>query len=167
MVLCCSCFAANSEYVPCPRLFIRIRGQQLRFALRIRVFQKLAQDCRLIEWLVLVLQSGHQAAGIEIQKGLRLVVRVYLDVLIGNAFFFQCDPDALDEGAEPAGVEFKGVFGLVSLGRLESGLESWLGWDGGYFDGFKGETCCLGVEVCVRVVFAHVLLIDGLDGCRE
>jgi hypothetical protein len=106
MVLYCSCFTANSEYVPCPRLFIRIRGQQLRFALRIRVFQKLAQDCRLVERLVLVLQSGHETARVEIQKGLRLVVRVYLDILIGNAFFFQGDPDTLDEGAEPAGVEF-------------------------------------------------------------
>jgi len=95
----------NSGYVPCPRLLIRILGQQLRLAFRIRVLQKLAQDRRLIERLVLVLQSGHETAGVEIQEGLRLMVRVYLDVLIGNVFLFQCDPDALDEGAEPAGVE--------------------------------------------------------------
>jgi len=54
----------------------------------------------------MVLQSRHETAGIEIQKGLRLVVGVYFDVLIRDLFLFQGDPDALDEGTEPAGVEF-------------------------------------------------------------
>ena len=33
------------------------------------------------------------------------MVWVDLDVLVGNALFFEDGPDALDEGAEPAGVE--------------------------------------------------------------
>lgn len=46
------------------------------------------------------------------------MVGVYFDVLVGDGLFFEGDPDALDEGAEPAGVELEGVLGFVSLSLL-------------------------------------------------
>ena len=46
------------------------------------------------------------------------MVWVHFNVLVGYAFFFESDPDALDEGAEPAGVEFERIFGLVRLEML-------------------------------------------------
>ena len=33
------------------------------------------------------------------------MVGVHFDVLVGEGLFFEGDPDALHEGAEPAGVE--------------------------------------------------------------
>lgn len=46
------------------------------------------------------------------------MVGVYFDVLVGDALFFEEQPDALDEGAEPAGVELEGLLGSVGLGVL-------------------------------------------------
>jgi len=45
------------------------------------------------------------------------VVRVHFDVLVLDVPFLESDPDALDEGAEPARVELEGVFGFMGLGN--------------------------------------------------
>ena len=63
----------------------------------------------------MILERRDEAAGIQVEEGLRLVVGVDFDVLVLNTFFFEGDPNALDEGAEPAGVEFQGVGRLVGL----------------------------------------------------
>lgn len=44
--------------------------------------------------------GGHEAAGVDIEQGLRFAVGVDFNVLIGKAFVFEGDPDALDEGAD-------------------------------------------------------------------
>lgn len=46
------------------------------------------------------------------------MVWIYFDVLVWDAFLFERDPDALDEGAEPARVEFQIVLGRVCLGSV-------------------------------------------------
>jgi len=47
-----------------------------------------------------VAQGGDEAAGVDGEEGLRLLVRVDFDVLVGDALVFEGDPDALDKGAE-------------------------------------------------------------------
>lgn len=77
----------------------------MRRMIRIRFFQEFAQHCAFIERLILVLQGRYEAARVEVEEGLGFVVWVYFDVLVGDFLFFEDDPGALDEGAEPAGVE--------------------------------------------------------------
>ena len=43
------------------------------------------------------------------------MIRIDFDVLVLNLLFFECNPDALDEGTEPAAVKFKRVVSRVSL----------------------------------------------------
>jgi hypothetical protein len=95
---------------------VRIRGAQTRFGIWVCVFEKLAKHRGFVERLVVVLQCRHETARVEGEQGLRLVVRVDFDVLVWKGLFFEGDPDALNEGAEPAGVEFEGVGGGVGLG---------------------------------------------------
>lgn len=66
----------------------------------------------------MILKRGDKAAGVQVQEGLWFVIRVYFDVLVLDAFFFEHDPGALHEGTEPARVEFESVLGGVSLGML-------------------------------------------------
>jgi len=54
------------------------------------------------------------------------VVRVDFDVLVLDAFLFEGDPDALNEGAEPTGVELERVLGCVGLRLLAECLGSLL-----------------------------------------
>ena len=63
------------------------------------VFEEFADHRAFVEGLVVVLQGGDEAAGVERQEGGRFVVRVYFDVLVGDSFFFEDGPGALDEGA--------------------------------------------------------------------
>jgi hypothetical protein len=60
-------------------------------------------------------KSGDEPSRVEIQQGLRLVVGVDFNVLVLDAFFFEGDPDALDEGTKPATVELQSCGGGVSL----------------------------------------------------
>lgn len=66
---------------------------------RVGFLEELADDGRLEERFVVVLQRRDQAAGVECQEGLRLVVRVHFDILIGNLLLFQDCPGSLHEGA--------------------------------------------------------------------
>lgn len=61
------------------------------------------------------MQGGDEPARVEGEEGLGFVVGVYFDVLVGDVLFFECDPDALDEGAKPTRVEFEGVIRGVGL----------------------------------------------------
>ena len=63
------------------------------------VFEEFADHRAFVEGLVVVLQGGDEAAGIEREERLGLVVRVYFDVLVGDLFLFEDGPGALDEGA--------------------------------------------------------------------
>ena len=56
-------------------------------------------------------------AGVELEEGLSFVVGIDLDVLVWDLLFLKDKPHALDEGAEPAGVEFEGLFGLVGFDK--------------------------------------------------
>lgn len=51
------------------------------------------------------------------------MVGIDFDVLVLDALFFERDPEALDEGAEPAGVEDEGCFDGVRL-RCVSGFKN-------------------------------------------
>lgn len=51
-------------------------------------FEELADDCALVEGFVVVLQSGYQAAWVEVEERSGLVVRVDFDVLVGDFLFF-------------------------------------------------------------------------------
>lgn len=60
-----------------------------------------------------------------------LVVWVHFNVLVLNTLLFERDPDALDEGTEPARVELQIVFGGVCLGvvnKVMHTLASSLTW---------------------------------------
>jgi hypothetical protein len=50
-----------------------------------------------------VAECGDQAAWVDVEKGLRFLVRVDFDVLVRDVFVFEGDPDALDEGAGRTG----------------------------------------------------------------
>lgn len=55
------------------------------------------------------------------------MVGVYFGVLVGDFLFFEDEPNALDKGAEPAGVEFEGLVGLVGLwGFVLEGVFDWV-----------------------------------------
>ena len=84
----------------------------------VRLLEELAQNRALVERLALVLQRRYETARVQIQERLRFVVWVHFDVLVWDAFLFERDPDALDEGAEPARVEFQIVLGRVCLGSV-------------------------------------------------
>jgi len=47
-----------------------------------------------------VADCGDEATWVDVEEGLGLLVGVYLDVLVGNSFVLEGDPDALDEGAK-------------------------------------------------------------------
>jgi hypothetical protein len=97
---------------------VRIRRAQARFGIWVCVFEEFAQHHGFVERLVVVLQCRHETARVEGEQRLRLVVWVDFDVLVWEGLFFEGDPDALNEGAEPAGVEFEGVRGGVGLAFL-------------------------------------------------
>lgn len=69
---------------------------------RKRFFEELTEHRALVQRLLLVLQCWDEAARIEIEQRFWFVVRVYFYVLVLDSFFFERDPDALYEGAEPA-----------------------------------------------------------------
>jgi hypothetical protein len=46
-----------------------------------------------------VADGGNEAAGVDVEEGLRLFVGVDLDVLVGDLLVFEGYPYALDEGA--------------------------------------------------------------------
>ena len=62
-------------------------------------FEEFADHCAFVQRFVVVLQGGDEAAGVQGQEGGGLVVGVYLDVLVGDLFFLEDGPGALDEGA--------------------------------------------------------------------
>lgn len=105
-------------------LLIRVLGVQLRAVVRIGLLEEVDDDGRLVERLAVVLERRHQAARVELEQRLRLVVRVDLDVLEGDPLLLENHPDALDEGAEPAGVECERCGALVGCWRWKvvSGL---------------------------------------------
>lgn len=111
----------------------------MRVVVAVDVLQELEDDVALVEGLVVVLERGHEPARVELEQRGRLVVGVDFDVLVGDLLFFQHQPDALHEGAEPAGVE---------LERLRGGV-------GGH--GFGGETggSVVDVGVGVAVLLSH------------
>lgn len=43
-------------------------------------------------------EGGDEAARVDFEEGLRFLVRVDFDVLVGDVLEFEGDPDALDEG---------------------------------------------------------------------
>lgn len=63
------------------------------------VFEELANHRAFVQGLGVVLESRDEAAGVEGEEGLGLVVGVYFDVLVGDSLFFEDGPGALDEGA--------------------------------------------------------------------
>jgi hypothetical protein len=46
-----------------------------------------------------VAQRGDEAARVDGEEGGGFAVGIYFDVLVGEEFVFEGDPDALDEGA--------------------------------------------------------------------
>lgn len=64
-----------------------------------RVFEEFADDGAFVERFIVVLQGGDEAARVESEEGLGLVVGVDFDVLVGDFFLFEDGPGALDEGA--------------------------------------------------------------------
>ena len=100
---------------PGPRSVVRILGKQVRRVLREGFFEEFTQNRAFIERPVFVLQSRNKTTWIEIEERLRLVVRVYLNVLVRYTFFFESDPDSLDERAEPPRVELQGILCRVRL----------------------------------------------------
>ena len=64
-----------------------------------RVFEKFADDGAFVQRFVGVFQGGDEAAGVEGEERLGLVVGVYFDVLVGDFFLFEDGPGALDKGA--------------------------------------------------------------------
>jgi hypothetical protein len=46
-----------------------------------------------------VAESWHETAGVNVEKGLGLLVGIDFDVLVRDLFVFERDPDALDEWA--------------------------------------------------------------------
>jgi len=63
------------------------------------VFEEFADHCAFVQGFIGVCQGGDEAAGVESEEGLGLVVGVYFDVLIGDFLLFEDGPGALDEGA--------------------------------------------------------------------
>jgi hypothetical protein len=144
------------------RSFIRIVAKELGSMIEVRFFQKFAEHRALVEWFVVVLKCGDEAARIELEERFRFVVRVDFDVLVWNVLLFEGNPHALDEGAEPAGVELQRIVGGVGLVELESPsgkrkIEV-------YLDSRGCETSGVGMEVCIWVVFTHGVIRAG-DRC--
>ena len=107
---------------PTPRSFIgvcRVQILSIFSFICVDFIQVFADDTALVERLGLfaavdgTAQRRHEATWVEFQKGGGLVVGIYFDVLVGDAFFFEDEPGALHEGAEPAGVELERVVGAV------------------------------------------------------
>ena len=63
------------------------------------VFEEFADHRAFVEGFVVVLQGGDEAAGVEGEEGLGLVVGVDFNVLVGDFLLFEDGPGALDEGA--------------------------------------------------------------------
>lgn len=86
------------------------------------VLEVLAQHGALVQALSRRdLERRHEAARVGLQQLRALVVRVDLDILVGDALLLERDPRALHERAEPAGEELEGLLGGVLLcgGLLE------------------------------------------------
>lgn len=119
-----------------PRAVIRVPGKQARAVVGVGVLQELADDGALEQRLVVVLQSRDQAARVELQQRVRLVVGIDLDVLVGNLLLLQDGPCPLDEWAatptlgsalpphktrrclQPAGVQLQWLLRLMSIDRV-------------------------------------------------
>ena len=67
--------------------------------IRESIFEEFADHCAFVQRFVVVLQGGDEAAGVEGEEGLGLVVGVDFDVLVGDFLLFEDGPGALDEGA--------------------------------------------------------------------
>lgn len=78
-------------------------------------FEEFAEHGALVKRFALILKSRHQAARVQVQQGLRLVVGVHFDVLVWDAFLFERDPYSLYEGTEPAGIQLEVVLCGVRL----------------------------------------------------
>ena len=63
------------------------------------VFEEFADHRAFVEGFVVVLQGGDEAAGVEGEEGLGLVVGVDFNVLVGDFLLFEDGPGALDERA--------------------------------------------------------------------
>ena len=77
------------------------------------------------------------------------MVRVHFNVLVVDVLFFESDPYALDEGAEPAGVEFERLLGSVGVYygfRRARGVGEEVGVRVGFFGGGGGHGgWCMGL----------------------
>jgi len=134
--------------VVCPqariRSELRVAGQE--WLSLIQIFEVLHQDCAFVRAPVAVAQRGHEAAGVDVEEEFGLAVDVDFDILVGEAFVFEGDPDAVHEGAEAGAVEFEVVVGGVGL------------------DGLPGEAGGLFVVGLFRGVAALVWVQLGFGG---
>ena len=92
-------------------------------------------------------QSRYESSRIDVEKELWFSVHVDFDVLVIQTFVFEGDPDAVDEGAEAASVQFE----VVICGVGVRGFESFAG--GLFVVGFFGGVAAL---VWVEVLFGAV-----------
>ena len=97
------------------RALIQVAREQALAVVWVGFFEELENHVAFEERLAVVLEGRDEPARIQLQEGLGLVVGVYFDVLVGDLLFFEDGPDALDEGAEPAAVEFEGLGSCVCL----------------------------------------------------
>ena len=84
----------------------------------IQIFEVLHQHRAFIRAPIAVAESGHEAARVDVEEEFGLAVDVDFDVLVVEAFVFEGDPDAVDEGAEAGAVELEVVVGGVGLNCL-------------------------------------------------
>ena len=86
----------------CSGAIVGVFGEEVWCVVWEGFLEELAEYCAFVERLVLILECGYEAAWVQVEERLGLVVGVDFDVLVLNAFFFEGDPGALDEWAEPA-----------------------------------------------------------------
>ena len=81
-----------------PRPVVGIFRKQVRWVVRVRLFEKFADDGALEQRFVVVLQRRHEATWVQPDQRVWFVIRVHFDVLVRDFLFFEHGPDALDEG---------------------------------------------------------------------
>lgn len=87
-----------------PRPLVGVVGEEAGFVVWVRVLEVLEDDGGFVQGFcggrgVFRFRAGEgrdEATGVEGEEGLWLVVRVHFDVLVGDLFLFEGEPDALD-----------------------------------------------------------------------